>query len=152
MHSSLYAHSLLMNIFDNEDNTITVMAEFSTGEKAAGALIRLESLVTGEVLYQKRLPLESELTIIIPKEEYQVVLDAGPGHTIVKEGIAPLEGFLKKVKAKNTAKLSQAQKTNNQWSALTTLFFVICIILFLMTIYWSNRNTNRILKQLKAEI
>lgn len=152
MHSTLYAHSLLMNIFDNEDNTITVMAEFSTGEKAAGALIRLESLVTGEVLYQKRLPLESELTITIPKEEYQVVLDAGPGHTIVKEGIAPLEGFVNKTQTKNIAKVSQAQKTNNQWSALTTLFFIICMILFLMAIYWSNKNTNKILKQLKSEI
>lgn len=152
MHSTLYAHSLLMNIFDNEDNTITVMAEFSTGEKAAGALIRLESLVTGEVLYQKRLPLESELTITIPKEEYQVVLDAGPGHTIVKEGIAPLEGFVNKIQTKNIVKVSQAQKTNHQWSALTTLFFIICMILFLMAIYWSNKNTNKILKQLKSEI
>lgn len=80
------------------------------------------------------------------------MLDAGPGHTIVKEGIAPLEGFVNKTKTKNIAKVSQAQKTNNQWSALTTLFFIICMILFLMAIYWSNKNTNKILKQLKSEI
>ena len=95
---SLFAHNLIMNVIDNKDNTITVVGEFSTGEDAAGAMIRLESLVNAEVLYKQRLPQESELTINIPKEPYQIVLDGGPGHTIVKEGIAPLEGFKKEIK------------------------------------------------------
>lgn len=92
---SMYAHNLIMNVMDNADNTITVVGEFSTGEDAAGALIRLESLLSGEILYKERLPQESELTITIPKEPYQIVLDGGPGHTIVKKGLLHLKDLIK---------------------------------------------------------
>lgn len=149
---SLFAHNLIMNVIDNKDNTITVVGEFSTGEDAAGAMIRLESLVNAEVLYKQRLPQESELTINIPKEPYQIVLDGGPGHTIVKEGIAPLEGFKKEIKEKEkevNTKLSTAQNANNEWDLLTIFFFVLCLILFGLAIYFSNKNTNRILEKLK---
>lgn len=147
---SLFAHNLIMNVIDNKDNTITVVGEFSTGEDAAGAMIRLESLVNAEVLYKQRLPQESELTINIPKEPYQIVLDGGPGHTIVKEGIAPLEGFKKEIKEKEVnTKLSTAQNANNEWDLLTIFFFVLCLILFGLAIYFSNKNTNKILEKLK---
>lgn len=149
---SLFAHNLIMNVIDNKDNTITVVGEFSTGEDAAGAMIRLESLVNAEVLYKQRLPQESELTINIPKEPYQIVLDGGPGHTIVKEGIAPLEGFKKEIKEKEkevNTKLSTAQNANNEWDLLTIFFFVLCLILFGLAIYFSNKNTNKILEKLK---
>ncbi|MBF7065703.1 hypothetical protein D5R49_06275, partial [Arcobacter butzleri] len=53
---SLFAHNLIMNVMDNKDNTITVIGEFSTGEDAAGALVRVESLISGDVLYKERLP------------------------------------------------------------------------------------------------
>lgn len=148
---TLYAHNLIMNIIDNKDNTITVRGEFSTGEDAAGALIRLESLISGEVLYKERLPNESELTITIPKEPYQIVLDGGPGHTIVKDGIAPIDGFTEELKTKvdNTKKLSKAQNSTNDWDLLTIIFFTLCLILFVMAIYFSNKNTNKILEKLK---
>ena len=149
---SLFAHNLIMNVIDNKDNTITVVGEFSTGEDAAGAMIRLESLVNAEVLYKQRLPQESELTINIPKEPYQIVLDGGPGHTIVKEGIAPLEGFKKEIKEKEkevNTKLSTAQNANNEWDLLTIFFFVLCLILFGLAIYFGNKNTNKILEKLK---
>jgi len=148
---TLYAHNLIMNIIDNKDNTITIRGEFSTGEDAAGALIRLESLISGEVLYKERLPNESELTITIPKEPYQIVLDGGPGHTIVKDGIAPIDGFTEELKTKvdNTKKLSKAQNSTNDWDLLTIIFFTLCLILFVMAIYFSNKNTNKILEKLK---
>lgn len=148
---TLYAHNLVMNIIDNKDNTITIRGEFSTGEDAAGALIRLESLISGEVLYKERLPNESELTITIPKEPYQIVLDGGPGHTIVKDGIAPIDGFTEELKTKvdNTKKLSKAQNSTNDWDLLTIIFFTLCLILFVMAIYFSNKNTNKILEKLK---
>lgn len=148
---TLYAHNLIMNIIDNKDNTITIRGEFSTGEDAAGALIRLESLISGEVLYKERLPNESELTITIPKEPYQIVLDGGPGHTIVKDGIAPIDGFTEELKRKvdNTKKLSKAQNSTNDWDLLTIIFFTLCLILFVMAIYFSNKNTNKILEKLK---
>lgn len=149
---SLYAHNLIMNVMDNGDNTITVVGEFSTGEDAAGAMIRLESLVNGEVLYKERLPQESELTIAIPKEPYQIVLDGGPGHTIVKDCIAPIEGFKEELKEKVNevnSKLSIAQNTNNEWDLITIFFFSLCLILFGLAIYFSNKNTNKILEEIK---
>ena len=149
---SLYAHNLIMNVMNNGDNTITVVGEFSTGEDAAGAMIRLESLVNGEVLYKERLPQESELTISIPKEPYQIVLDGGPGHTIIKDGIAPIEGFKEELKEKVNevnSKLSTAQNANNEWDLITIFFFSLCLILFGLAIYFSNKNTNKILEEIK---
>ena len=143
------AHTLLMDIIDNEDNTITVVGAFSTGEKTVGALVKLESLVSGEVLYQQRLPQESELTINIPKEQYQVVLDGGPGHTVVKEGFAPLEGFTKKSsKEDSNKKLSQNQQGLLVNTSLITLFS-IAFILLALTLYFSARNTKMLITQLK---
>ncbi|RXK10306.1 hypothetical protein CRV05_07770 [Halarcobacter bivalviorum] len=146
---NLNAHTLIMDIIDNEDNTITVVGAFSTGEKTVGALVKLESLITGEVLYQKRLPKESELTIEIPKEQYQVVLDGGPGHTVVKEGFAPLEGFTKKTdKTQTSKKLSQ-----NQHGALINtsviVLFSIAFVLLVLTLYFSAKNTKMLTSQLK---
>lgn len=146
---NLSAHTLLMDVIDNEDNTITVVGAFSTGEKTVGALVKLESLTSGEVLYQKRLPDESELTIEIPKEQYQVVLDGGPGHTVVKEGFAPLEGFTKKTSTETSSKkLSQ-----NQHGALINtsviVLFSIAFVLLGLTLYFSARNTKMLTAQLK---
>ena len=62
---SINAHSLLLNVFDNEDNTITVEGIFNTGESAAGALIQLTSISSEEIIYEKRISEESELTIEI---------------------------------------------------------------------------------------
>lgn len=147
----VYAHTLVMNTLDNEDNTITVFGEFSTGEQAAGAMVRLESLVSGKVLFKERLPVESELTVGIPKEPYQIVLDGGPGHIIVKEGIAPLEGFTESLqtKANNNAgeTLSKAEQNTGEWSLPTLVLFSSAFFLFLLTLYFSAMNTERILKE-----
>jgi len=149
---SLNAHNLIINVMDNSDNTITVRGEFSTGEDAAGAMIRLESLVSGDILFKQRLPQESELIVNIPKEPYQIVLDGGPGHTIIKDGIAPLEGFAEELKEKVTdvnTKLSKPENLNNEWDFLTIFFFTLCLILFALSIYFSNKNTNKILEKIK---
>lgn len=149
---SLYAHNLIVNVMDNGDNTITARGEFSTGEDAAGAMIRLESLISGNILFKQRLPQESELIINIPKEPYQIVLDGGPGHTIIKEGIAPIEGFNEELKEKVedvSSKLSKPENLNNDWDLITIFFFTLCLILFALSIYFSNKNTNKILEKIK---
>ena len=140
-----------MEIIDNKNNTITIIGDEEHKQGLAGSLIKVESLISGEILFKDRLPKESKITIDIPKEPYQVVLDGGPGHTIVKEGIAPLEGFKEELKSKidSTKKLSVAQNANNEWDLITIVFFVLCLILFAMAIYFSNKNTNKILQQLK---
>lgn len=45
-----FAHSLLLDLFDNEDGTLTITGHFSTGETAEGATIRIESLATGTII------------------------------------------------------------------------------------------------------
>lgn len=150
VYTMSYAHSLLMNVFDNEDNTITVEGLYSSGKKTIGALIKVESLVTGEVLYKQRLPQESEITLDIPKEPYQIVLDGGPGHVIVKKGIAPIEGFSKKfdvnMKTMNTNTLSMGEQNNREWGFITIFLFTLCVILLVLAIYFSNKNTQKIYK------
>ena len=94
----LFSHEIYLNVLDNKDNTITVSGDTSTGEDVAGALIKLESLINAQILFEERLPESSKLIISIPKEPYQIVLDAGPEEGVfVKDGIAPIEGFNKEL-------------------------------------------------------
>ena len=37
--SSLFSHTLLLNIVDNKDGSIQIEAAFNTGQTAAGALV-----------------------------------------------------------------------------------------------------------------
>lgn len=146
---NLSAHTLLMNVFNNDDNTITVIGEFSNGQKAAGAMIRLESLATGEILFKKRLPDESEITIDIPKEEYQVVLDGGPGHQIVKDGIAPLEGFSIKASKEAKKKLSQPRQRSNELGMPLIILLSLGFLFIALALYFSAKNTKTLMAQLK---
>lgn len=147
---SLFAHELLLFVEDNKDNTITVVGEFDTGDSTEGILIKLESLASGDVLFQQRLPKEGEIVVDIPKEPYKVVLDAGmEGHTLTKQGIAPLEGFKEVAKNQNTKKQVQKESILTKWDSLTISFFSLCLLAFLLAIYFSNKNTNRILEAIK---
>lgn len=144
-----WAHTILLNVFDNEDGTITIEGVFNTGEAASGAQVRLEALNSGTVLYKKRLPDESELTIKIPKEPYQIVLDAGPGHQIVQDGIEPQEGFvIKKDEKKQEIKLSKARNSNDFWSPAIITTIALAFVLLFISIIISIRNTTRIIEQM----
>ena len=145
----MYSHSLLLNVFNNDDNTITIEGGFSTGEAAPGAQIRIEALASGEVLYKKRLPDESELTIDIPKESYQIVLDGGPGHQMIKEGPAPIDGFTKTTKKTSNTTLSQEEDASNTWSLALIFTVALAFILLFLTIFISIKNTNILMKELK---
>jgi hypothetical protein len=148
--TNIYAHTLIMNILDNEDNTITIVGEFSTGQKAVDAMIRLEALSTGNILFMKRLPDVGELTLDIPKEPYQVVLDGGPGHQIVRKGLAPISGYNLESTNNTTERkeLSQAITAKNSWSLAYIILISITLLLILLSIYVSKRNTDKILKMI----
>ncbi|RXJ90335.1 hypothetical protein CRV01_04040 [Arcobacter sp. CECT 8983] len=149
--ATLYSHSLLLNVFDNNDGTITVEGMFNTGESAAGAFVKLQALNSGEILFEKRLPDSNELTIKIPKIKYQVLLDGGPGHTVIKEGIPPKEGFIKeekKVKKNNNSKRMNATISS---SKAVTISIAIAFILLFATIFISIRNTNKLIKELQTK-
>lgn len=97
---------------------------------------------------KKRLPYESQLTIDIPKEQYQIVLDAGE-EQIVKEGIAPIEGFNKFGSKEVLEKLSKNKQDHDELGNTLIIFLFIGFILIILTIYFSAKNTNKILKELK---
>ena len=104
-------------------------------------------------MFKDRLPKESKITIDIPKEPYQVVLDT-PEEIVVKIGIAPIEGFTSEHKTKAEEvllKLSKEKHGDEEWSGLTLAFFILCLILFLLTIYFSSKNTNKLIKEFKIK-
>lgn len=142
------AHALILNVLNNDDNTITVEGIFSTGQTASGALIKINSLVNGKVLYKKRLPKEGELTIDIPKVPYEIILDGGPGHTVIKKGLAPKEGFTKEVLNK-MKKSSIKEKNKDNSYLILKISYASCFILLLITVFISIKNTNKLLNQLK---
>jgi len=149
--SSLFSHSLLLNVFDNEDNTIAVEALFSTGEPALGAQIRLESIIDGKVIYKKRFSNESELTIKIPTQPYLIILDGGPGHKIIKDGIPPLKGFSEEVlnSAVNSKKIKEPIFNSISKMNIVLISFIVSSFLLFLTIFICARNTNRLISEVK---
>jgi len=143
-----------MNVIDNEDDTVTVVGQFSTGQVALDAMVRFEALNTGEILYKKRLPESGELDVKIPTQAYQIVLDGGPGHTIVKDGIAPIKGYtinknIQKKGDKEKSTLSQNMTTKDIWSWAYIVLISITFLLIALTIYYSKRNTDKILRMIE---
>lgn len=150
--ATLYSHSLLLNIFDNQDGTITVEGVFNTGESAAGAFVKLQAIESGEILFEQRLPDSNELTMAIPKIKYQVLLDGGPGHIVIKEGIEPKGGFekvevIKEKRKDKTSKMSAELSS----SKAVTVSIIVAFILLLATILISIRNTNRLMNELQTK-
>ncbi len=148
----LIAHEdLTLELVDNKDNTITIIGDEEHHQGLAGALIKIESLISGELLFKDRLPRDSKMTIPIPKEPYQVVLDT-TDEVLTKIGITPIEGFKQEHQLKADeviAKLSKESHDEDEWDSLTILFFSLCLIMFIIAIYYSNKNTNRLLNKQK---
>lgn len=144
----VFAHTLLVNVFDNGDDTMTVVGEFSTGESAAGALMRLEALASGVVLFEQRLPDASELSVPIPVEAYKIILDGGPGHQASMQGIPPKGGFIEAPKQDTSAKpvSSQGQRQTSQAGLLLA---GLAFLLLFATMIVSYKNTNKLLRELK---
>lgn len=142
--SSLFSHTLLLNIVDNKDGSIQIEAAFNTGQTAAGALVKIESLYSGKILLEKRLPDESELKFRIPFEPYSVILDGGRGHRIVKNGPAPHGGFKKEAKMS----ISNQKRAFKNSNTLPVLWSSACIILLLILFFWI-WNSHKLMTMLK---
>lgn len=142
--SSVLSHRVILNVIDNEDGSIQVIGGFDTGETATGALIKIESLISGKILEKKRLPDESELKFKIPNEPYKVLLAAGRGHDVSKVGPEPLGGFTKELKAK----IMTSNKTLKKTNTLTILWSICALFLSLILFFWI-RNTNKLILSLK---
>ena len=150
---TIFAHDeYFLNIIDNKNNTVTIIGYDDHKDGIEGTLIKLESLVNGTILYQERLPKESKIVVSIPKEPYRIVLDTGNGNILIKDGIVPKEGFLMKqnIDSKSNIEVTKKQDSlDSEWNFLTISFFSLCLISFLLSIYFSNRNTNIILEKIK---
>jgi len=95
----LFSHSVVLNTADNEDGTMEIFGGFSTGQSAAGAMLKIKSQITSKILYENRIPHSGNLTIKVPNEPYIIILDSGPGHRLEKKGdITPKEGFTQEQK------------------------------------------------------
>lgn len=147
----IFAHSLMLYAINNEDGTMTVSGEFSTGESATGAIVKLIALHSGEIIYQKRL-VDDGLLVQIPKIPYKIVLDDGGSHITEKIGFAPPNGF---EKVENTqANIQKEEKKSRNMleissSKAVTISIIMAFILLISTILISIKNTNKILKKME---
>lgn len=141
---SIYAHTLVVNAIDNEDGTMNIVGEFTTGEAASGALIKLIAKDSKKTIFEKRLPDDSELTVVIPKIPYTIILDGGPGHQATIDGIAPKEGF-----KKTDATKQIPQVVDSKVSTAVKVSLILGFILLLLTIFINIYNTNRLIRTIK---
>ncbi|MBN1838672.1 MAG: hypothetical protein JW802_01360 [Campylobacterales bacterium] len=143
----MYAHTLLLHVGDNEDGTISIKGEFSTGEGASGALVKLKALGSEEILMQQRLPNSSEIVLEIPKTPYEIILDGGPGHQVHREGIAPKGGF-----AKNTSVSSKnATPQTYTFPLALRVSLALALILLIATITISIYNTRLVIRSIEKK-
>ena len=147
----IFAHSLVLYVDDNKDGTITVFAEFNTGESATGAIIKLVALHSNEILFQKRLT-DEDMILDIPKIPYKVVVDDGDEHSSEKIGIAPPNGF-EKVEASQIKVQKEERKSRSlleiSSSKAVTVSIILAFILLFATLFISIKNTQKILNEIK---
>ena len=78
--TTLFAHTAIMSCFDNGDDTITCEGGFSDGSSASGVAFSLEQ--NGKVVLKTKLSEDSDITFDKLKGDFDVVFDAGEGHSI----------------------------------------------------------------------
>lgn len=147
----IFSHSLVIDIKDNKDGTIRVFGEFDTKESAAGVMMKIVALHSGEIIYQKRL-VDDGLLVEIPNIPYKIVLDDGGSHITEKIGFAPPNGF-KKVENTKANIQKEEKKSRNMFeissSKAVTISIIMAFILLISTILISIKNTNKILKKME---
>ena len=78
--SSAFAHSAIMNCFDNGDGTITCEGGFSDGSSASGVYFIIEQ--NGKEIFETKMNENSEVTFKKPNGDCRAILDAGEGHEV----------------------------------------------------------------------
>ena len=142
----MYSHSLLLNISDNGDGTILVSGSLDTGQSAEGVLVRIESILSKDTLYLKRLPSENKLIIKIPDEPYKVILEDIDGDQVEKKGIPPKGGFSKK-KVKKTEVKKTTKTESNSFAIIASI--LLAFVLLFITIYVNIHNTRKLMREIK---
>ncbi len=127
-----FAHTPLMMLQDNEDGTLTVKGDFSTGTGAVGVDLYVKNKLEGTILSHQKFPESSTIEIEIPTEPYYLVFDGGPGHRVVKDGPAPPSGFTKNIEA---ASLQPAEKSDASGIPVSIPVLIIIVIIAAILVF-----------------
>ncbi len=76
-----YAHSALLNCFDNADGTFTCQGGYSDGSSATGIRIVVKDN-SGNLLQEATLNADSEVVLPRPQQDFSVLFDGGSGHSV----------------------------------------------------------------------
>ncbi len=80
--NNAFAHSALLNCYDNADGTFTCQGGYSDGSSATGIRIVVKNRA-GNTLYEAVLNSNSEVVIPFPSEKnFTVLFDGGAGHSV----------------------------------------------------------------------
>lgn len=83
---SIDAHEIFLFVEDNNDGTVTILAEHTGGSSVKGAKVVLRDKYTGQPLFQTKLNETGQLRVKIPTVPYTVTLDMGKDHRVTKTG------------------------------------------------------------------
>lgn len=148
--STIWANEtrFILDVKANEDNSVTITG----GSKIPGAMVKLESLKTGEVLFQQRFSQSSQMNVPIPDEPYQVVLVTGINEKLVKNGVfvsdkSSVETV--EIKPDIMDKVSKTQKRESEWNNLNITLYSLAFLLIFLTMYFSSRSSKKILQMVR---
>jgi len=83
------AHTPFLLVSLTDDGQVRVETGFSDGSTGAGMPIEFLDLETGAVLSRHSVPEDGILLVSLPAVPYEVMLDAGEGHRVTKDGPLP---------------------------------------------------------------
>ena len=90
LQTSALAHTLFMNVDDNEDGTVLVEGIYSTGAYAVRTPVLVKD-AKDNVLWEGETDEFGQCEVPKPGVPYTIMLDGGPGHSVTAEGPPRLE-------------------------------------------------------------
>lgn len=82
--STGFAHTAIMQCFDNADGTATCEGGFSDGSSASGIKVHIKK--GGKIIKTGKMNEDSSFTFKKPSGNYSVIFDAGEGHKVEVKG------------------------------------------------------------------
>lgn len=80
-----FAHTPLLDCYENDDQSITCEGGFSDGASAAGVTIRIIDEID-RVISESELDDNGQITFARPDFDFHVVFDAGSNHVVILFG------------------------------------------------------------------
>ncbi len=83
--ATAFAHTPICSCYLNGDGTATCEGGFSDGSSAAGVKMTVRT-ADGAVVQEGQMDDLGEYTFDVPKGDYEVEFNAGPGHVVTVKG------------------------------------------------------------------